>query len=601
MRLVKILAVLVVAGLANFAYWALPNQPVPLEAPPGGKLKSVSFAPFRDGQSPLTYDIPTPQQVEEDIVAIAPQVAGIRTYSSVDGLDVAPELARKHGMQVTMGAWLSPTPAQNEREIAALIDLANRYPDVITRVIVGNEVLLRRDLNVDQLIGYIDRVKAAVKQPVSYADVWEWWIKYPQVADHVDLLTIHLLPYWEDVPASVEDSTERIRKSYRIIAERFPGKPILVGETGWPTAGRSRGAAETGLVEKARFVNSFIRLAEQEGFDYNIIEAFDQGWKAKLEGTVGGHWGLYDSDRNAKFSLAGPVVENQRWMTYFIASSALALALWVWVMTQGGRLTAGGAGALALLATAQSSLFAQAVHGVIHGKHYWDDMLLAAVMLALIAVLSVTTLLAARRALATGALPLEPLAGLRGHPALSRTETVGRLAAVALGAMALVWGLLIVWDGRYRDFPNAYMLAGAAGLVGLGALRALRRPEGTGRLGAFAVGSLFRQAVAVPNGPGVSLRTAVAAMPVEGALAIGLLLSALLTVLAEGFVPMESILYGQLPIMESLHEVDWTQPNWEALGWALLQLLLAVPFAAALLAARRDNRERTGEWFRRAA
>ena len=598
MRIVKILAVLVVAGLANLAFWAIPNQPVPLEAPPGGKLKSVSFAPFRDGQSPLTGVLPSPQQIEEDLVAIAPQVAGIRTYTSLEGMQVVPELARKHGFQVTMGAWLSPRMDKNEEEIASLIDLANRYPDVITRVIVGNEVLLRRDLKVDQVIGYIDRVKAAIKQPVSYADVWEWWLKYPQIADHVDYLTIHLLPYWEDVPAGVGGAMERIRHSYHVIAERFPDKPILVGETGWPTAGRTRGAAEPGLVNKARFINGFVRLAEQEGFDYNVIEAFDQNWKAKLEGTVGAHWGLYDSDRTAKFSLAGPVIENPQWPIYAAVSGAAALLLWGGLMLAGPRLSAGGAGALALLATGLTALFARAVHVALHGKQYWHDLTLAGVMLALTAVLSIVVLIAARRAVEGGGLPLEPLAGLRGRQALSRTESLGRVAALTLGAVALAWSLLIVFDGRYRDFPNAYMAIPVLGLLGLGLIRAWRRPEDTGALGAFAIGALFRPAVAMPSGPARTLCGAVRAMPLEAALAVGLLSGAILTVLAEGVVPMESLIYGQLPFMEALREVDWTLPNWEALSWALLQALLAVPFAAPLLAARQDNRARTGQWAR---
>ncbi|WP_042697665.1 hypothetical protein [Azospirillum sp. B506] len=107
MRLILILAALLVAGLANLAVWSLPNLPVPLDPPPGGKLRSVSFAPFRDGQSPLTGVLPSTVQIEEDLAALAPQVAGIRTYTSLEGLQVVPELARKHGMQVTMGAWLS--------------------------------------------------------------------------------------------------------------------------------------------------------------------------------------------------------------------------------------------------------------------------------------------------------------------------------------------------------------------------------------------------------------------------------------------------------------------------------------------------------------
>ena len=119
MRIFKTLAVLVVAGLANLAVWSLPNQPVPLDPPPGGKLKSVSFAPFRDGQSPLTHSFPTPEQIEEDLAALAPQVAGVRTYTSLEGLEVVPELARKHGLTVTMGAWLSSKTDKNEQEIAS--------------------------------------------------------------------------------------------------------------------------------------------------------------------------------------------------------------------------------------------------------------------------------------------------------------------------------------------------------------------------------------------------------------------------------------------------------------------------------------------------
>ncbi|MBP2311750.1 glycosyl hydrolase family 17 protein [Azospirillum soli] len=598
MRILTILAVLLLAGLANLAVWSIPNRPVPLDPPPGGKLKSVSFAPFRDGQSPLTQTFPSVAQIEEDLVALAPQVAGVRTYTSLEGLEVVPELARKHGIQVTMGAWLSSKPEKNEKEIASLIDLANRYPDVITRVIVGNEVLLRRELTPEQVTGYIDRVKAAVKQPVSYADVWEWWLKYPQIADHVDYLTIHLLPYWEDVPAGVEGATERIRSSYRTIAQRFPGKPILVGETGWPTSGRSRGAAVPGLVNKAKFVNGFVRLAQQEGFDYNVIEAFDQGWKAKLEGTVGGHWGLYSADREAKFSLAGPVVETKTWPVLFGISSALGILLVAGLTLRGRPLTAGAFAALAFLAQGLSTLFVHAVHAAMHGKHYIQDTTLAGVMLALTALLALTVLLAARRALGTGALALEPLATLRGRPALSHTEALGRFAAVALAVAALIWSFLIVFDGRYRDFPNPYLVVPAFGLLVLGAMRAMRRPEGTAALGAFGIGALFRPAMPVADIPARSLCAAVRRLPVESALAGALLLGAVLTVLAEGFVPLESLIYGQLPFLEALHEVDWTQPNLEALAWAGLQLLLAVPYAASVLAARVQEPSRAGQWVR---
>ena len=354
MRVLLLLAILAVTVLGNFALWALPNRPQPLEPPPGGKLQSVSFAPFHDGQSPLTMVYPTKAQIEEDLKLLKDEVMAVRTYTSREGLEHVPALARKYGIKVMQGSWIGGKPILNEEEVQAQIRLANEYPDVIDKVIVGNEVLLRGDRTVDQLIEYIRYVKAHVKQPVTYADVWEWWLKYPQVADEVDFITIHLLPYWEDVPTSVEDAEERILEAYKTIRERFPGKPILVGEVGWPTAGRTRGPAETGLVNKARFINQFVRMAEREGFQYNIVEAFDQGWKSANEGTVGANWGLFSTDRERKFSLAGPVVENPYWVRHFALSSGLAvLAVLVAATTTPGldiqaaarpRHPAGGAG-----------------------------------------------------------------------------------------------------------------------------------------------------------------------------------------------------------------------------------------------------------------
>lgn len=594
MRLAATIAVLLLAGLVNLALWYLPNRPVPLEPPPGGRLKSVSFAPFRDGQSPLTRTYPTREQIDADLAALAPQVAGIRTYTSREGLEVVPELARKHGLTVTMGAWLSKELDRNELEVAALIDLANRYPDTISRVIVGNEVLLRRELTPAALGAYIDRVKAAVKQPVSYADVWEWWIKYPEMADHVDFLTIHLLPYWEDVPAAVDTAPERIRSSYRAIAERFPGKPILVGETGWPTAGRSRGAASTGLVDKARFVNGFVRLAQEEGFDYNLIEAFDQNWKQRLEGTVGGHWGLYGTDRVAKFSLAGPVVANPGWPALWLASTLIACGLLAATARSAAPLPTGRFALLALLATGLASAFVHAADRAWHWNYYWDDVALGLLLLALEALLAVALLVATRQVLQSDRLEREALrpTALRlpaGPPTLG---DAGSLVVTALGIIAAAWSVLIVVDGRYRDFPNPDMLIMAFGLPVLGLLRAARRPAGMPAAAAFAAGSLLRPALAAPPAAAPSLGAAARAVPLDAVLAGLLLGGAVATVLAEGAVPMESVLNGQLPFRAAMAEVDWARPNVEALSWAALQVLLAVPFAASVLAARAPRRLR---------
>jgi len=581
MRILKILAVLLVAGLATAALWYLPNRPVSLEPPPGGKLKSVSFAPFRDGQSPLTRVFPSKEQIEEDIQALSAQVAGIRTYTSLEGLEVVPELAKKHGLKVTMGAWLSSKLDKNEAEVASLIDLANRYPETITRVIVGNEVLLRGELTPEHISSYIRKVKASIKQPVSYADVWEWWLKYPQMAQEVDLITIHLLPYWEDIPASVEKGAEHIAWSYREIAGRFPGKPILIGETGWPTAGRARGAAAPGLVAKAQFINQIVRLAEREGFDYNIIEAFDQNWKQKHEGTMGGHWGLYTVDRQPKFSLAGPVIENPKWAEHATLAIVAGTVLFAVLALSGPALSVSGAAALAVLTHGFASLYLHAADIGLHWSYYWYDVALAAVMLTLTGVLGLAVIIAARRVLAHRTLATESLRGIAGDLGWRRLESVGATTTLALAAILVVWSFLIVFDGRYRNFPTWYAAIPALGLPLLGWLRAGRRPAHTSARGALAAGTLFRPGVAV-------VRTPLRAPRVELWLGRALVIGAVLTIVAEGVLPIDAPLRGWIRGTSAapLSTIDWSHPNVEALVWAGLQALLALPLLAGARLAR---------------
>lgn len=298
---------------------------------PSGKLMSLSFAPFREGFSPLEETFPLKEHIEEDLRLLADKTHSIRTYASLGGMEPTPELARKYGLSMIQGGWLGYGYLDNKNEIAALIKSANANPDVVKRVIVGNEVLLRGDMDVDRLIGYIREVKRAVKQPVSYADVWSMYMKHPQLIKEVDFITIHILPYWEDEPISVEHASEHLEKIVKQVEDEArgiaPGKPILIGESGWPSAGRQRGLAIPGVVNEAKFIRDMIQVVNRHGFDYNIVEAFNQPWKSNLEGVVGANWGLLSADRKPVFPLTGPVSENQNWMMHFVLASGLWLLI----------------------------------------------------------------------------------------------------------------------------------------------------------------------------------------------------------------------------------------------------------------------------------
>jgi hypothetical protein len=106
-----------------------------------------------------------------------------------------------------------------------------------------------------------------------------------------------------------------------------PGKSILIGESGWPSAGRQRGEAVPSVVNAAKYIRGMVQVAQRHGFDYNIVEAFNQPWKSKLEGVVGANWGLLSVKRQPVFPLTGMVYENPDWLWHFVMATGFLLVI----------------------------------------------------------------------------------------------------------------------------------------------------------------------------------------------------------------------------------------------------------------------------------
>ena len=197
---------------------------------------------------------------------------------------------------------------------------------MITSLVVGNEVLLRGEMTTSDLAAVIRSVKAQVTVPVTYADVWEYWLRNREIYDAVDFVTIHILPYWEDFPIRAKYAAAHVDAIRKRMAVAFPAKEILVGETGWPSAGRMRDAALPSRTNQARVVSEILDLAKQENFRVNLIEAYDQPWKRQLEGTVGGYWGLIDSVQRAlKYPPGVPISNYPFWKLQMACGMALSI------------------------------------------------------------------------------------------------------------------------------------------------------------------------------------------------------------------------------------------------------------------------------------
>ena len=322
--------VLLAAALAAVClFWWGMGRPVPMPPSPlaaGEKIPCVSYAPFRRGQSPFTEDIHIPaSQIDEDFAHLAKVTDCVRIYAVDQGLENVPLLARKHKLQVILGMWIGREAAGNAKQIETAIRLVNSNPDVVRMLVIGNETLLRGEISEKDLGDILKSVKARVSVPTTYADVWEFWMKHPALAQFVDVVTVHILPYWEDEPVPADKAGAHVAAIRKHVGEVFPGKPILIGETGWPSQGRMRWGARATPADQALVLHDIVALQKTSGYDVNLIEAFDQPWKRLLEGTVGGYWGLLDADsREPKFHWGEAVSNHPQWRQQAILGGVLA-------------------------------------------------------------------------------------------------------------------------------------------------------------------------------------------------------------------------------------------------------------------------------------
>ncbi len=459
----KLFSWLFVVILLNSIFNFATNLPQNVgEDVPAGKLNSLSYAPFRDGQDPMLGSFPSVKQLDEDLALMGQVTHSIRTYASAEGsMPLIPDLAKKHGLTLLQGAWLGALKPDNAIEIAALIRSANEHPDVIKRVLVGNEVLLRGDLKPDELIDYIRQVKRAVKQPVSYADVWSMYMKYPELIKEVDFITIHILPYWEDEPIAVADAPAHIERIYKQVQQEAdliaPHKPILIGESGWPSGGKQRGLSVPSVVNEARFIRDFIKVANKNNFDYNIVEAFDQPWKAAFEGSIGAKWGLYDSSRRQVFSLTGDVSEHSTWCRTLAAATVLFLGIIALFRKDTPNLNTPRLISFLAITQILATVFVSQIE-TLWLISYTDFQRFQTLI-----ILSFNTFLVSFVLLRISAVLNQKI------PA---PELAKRLYACLLMVIifALVKTTILAWDGRYVDFPTTVTQLFVVSLMALAAI-----------------------------------------------------------------------------------------------------------------------------------
>lgn len=296
-----------------------------------GEVMAVAYSGFREGQHPDRGNgavNPSDDEILEDLqILLAHDFNLIRLYDSGENTLATLELIRQHDLpiKVLLGMWLEaefsnhegcawldePIPdaelaantLSNAAELQRGIELANRFDDIVVAVNVGNEALVKWNdhmVPLEQVIAYVRLVKAAIDQPVTVADNYEWWIlDGAPLAAEVDFLGVHTYPAWEE--KTIDEALAYTVENIARVHAALPDKPIAILEAGWASVAIEFGD-RANEDKQTRYYDELHNWAGETNTTVFFFEAFDEPWKGDPNNPLGAekHWGLFNVDRTPK-------------------------------------------------------------------------------------------------------------------------------------------------------------------------------------------------------------------------------------------------------------------------------------------------------------
>lgn len=289
--------------------------------------QGICYSGYRQGQSPDLGVYPTVEEITQDLHILARSWRRLRLYDSGPHAKLVLEAIAREGLpfEVMLGAYikaevnnpscpwggvysegqLAANRTSNEREIERTIELANRFPDIVTTLSAGNEATVSWTdhlVPVERVITFAQQLQAGAGRPVTFCENHvPWHDVLEPLVPHLDFISVHSYPVWEH--RSIDEAIRVTDADHRRIAERYPGVPIAITEAGWTTRSNGRGIEphHASPELQARYYEALTRWANENKVLTYVFEAFDEPWKGSAHpDEPEKHWGLFTVDRRAK-------------------------------------------------------------------------------------------------------------------------------------------------------------------------------------------------------------------------------------------------------------------------------------------------------------
>ena len=291
--------------------------------------KAICYSGFREGQKPGGIT-PSYEEIKEDLLLLQGHWKYLRLYDCDEHSEIVLEVIRKEKLnfKIMLGAYivaeannygcpwggsyseeqLEANKLINIKQINRLIELANKYPDIIFSLSAGNEACVDwtdHYVPVASVIRYVRMIKSEAKQPVTFCENYLPWLdKLKDLVEEIDFISIHTYPVWEY--KNIHEAMEYTKSNYYSVADTYPNKPVVITEAGWTTYSNGRGICPSNVSEEFQsiYYNDLTNWSEESDILTFVFEAFDESWKGSNEALEPEkHWGLFKVDRTPKLVM----------------------------------------------------------------------------------------------------------------------------------------------------------------------------------------------------------------------------------------------------------------------------------------------------------
>ena len=318
---------------------------------------------------------PTIDQLKEDLKLLSAMgIKILRTYKvhkpqAINLLKAISELKEENPsfeMYVMLGAWIDSKNAwtdqepihneeseANEAQILVAAHLANKYPDIVKVIAVGNEAMVKWAASyyvepwiILKWVNHLQELKKEGKLPkdlwVTSSDNFASWggggeeyhvEDLNKLIKAVDFISMHTYPmhdthyrpeFWlnqegmegksdmEKIEISMLRAKEYAMMQYENVKKYMESlgvnKPIHIGETGWASFSSdhfgTNGSKASDEYKQALYYKHMRDWTNEAGMSCFYFEGFDEPWKGGDDsGNSEKHFGLFTVDGKAKYVL----------------------------------------------------------------------------------------------------------------------------------------------------------------------------------------------------------------------------------------------------------------------------------------------------------